>query len=109
MDRRAKARRPVSSTLACKGSNKKNTFVILPNGEKAVIEAEKLQGYLLSSSHPVERFKAEFFRSIGFASDNWQVLEAEIQALLGSDARIRDKTEYGQKYEIRGTISGPIG
>jgi hypothetical protein len=83
--------------------------VILPNIDKAVIESEKLQDYLLSKSHPIGRFKAEFFQSIGFADDNWMVLEAEIRALLGNDAKIREKTEYGEKYEIRGTIAGPTG
>ena len=37
--------------------------MILPNIDKAVIEPEKLRDYLLSKSHPIGRFKAEFFRS----------------------------------------------
>lgn len=83
--------------------------MILPNVDKAVIEPEKLQHYLLSSSHPIGRFKAEFFKSIGFTNDSRDVLEVEIRALLGNDATIKEKTEYGQKYEIRGTITGPTG
>ena len=71
--------------------------MILPNIDKAVIESEKLQDYLLSISHPIGRFKAEFFRSIGFTDDNWKVLEAAIRALLGNDAKIKEKTEYGEK------------
>lgn len=81
----------------------------LPNIDKAVIEPVKLRNYLLSLSHPIGQFKAEFFRALGFTDGNWEVLEAEIRALLRNDARIMEKTEFGQKYEIRGTISGTAG
>ncbi len=83
--------------------------MILPNADKAVIERAKLQKYLLSSSHPVGQFKAEFFAALGFTDENWDVLENEIWNLLGNDAKTKEKTEYGQKYEIRGIISGPTG
>jgi hypothetical protein len=83
--------------------------VKLPNIDNAVIEPLKLRDYLLSSTHPIGRFKAAFFHSIGFTEDHWEVLEVEIRALLENDAKIREKTEYGQKYEIRGVISGPTG
>jgi len=62
--------------------------VKLPNIDDAVIEPLKLRNYLLSSTHPIGRFKAAFFHSIGFAEDNWEALETEIRALLGNDARI---------------------
>lgn len=83
--------------------------MILPNIDKAVIDPEKLRNYLLSTSHPIGRFKADFFQSIGFAGDNWEILESEIRRLLGGGAIPKEKTEYGQKYEIRGAIFGPSG
>lgn len=49
------------------------------------------------------------FRSIGFTDDNWEALEAEIRLLLRNDAKIKEKTDDGQKYEIRGSIYGPTG
>ena len=81
----------------------------LPNIDKVVIDSGKLQNYLLSPSHPVGRFKAEFFKSIGYTDDNWLSLETEIRALLRNDATIKEKTKYGQKYEGRGIVTGPGG
>ena len=77
--------------------------------DMAIIDPGKLQNYLLSSSHPVGRFKAEFFKSIGFTDENRASLEIEIRALLRNEATIKEETEYGQKYEVRGIITGPAG
>lgn len=79
----------------------------LPNAENAVIAPEKLRDYLLSPTHPVGKFKAVFFRSLGYTNDNWQELEAGIRSLLEQEASVEEQTEYGQKYEVRGTIAGP--
>lgn len=81
----------------------------LPNTDKAVIAPEKLLNYLLSSSHPIGRFKAEFFQSMGFTREAWELLEVQIRAQLINDATAKETTEYGQKYEIRGTVLGPTG
>ena len=40
----------------------------LPNAEQAVVDEVKIRTYLLSSEHPVGRFKAAFFRGLGFES-----------------------------------------
>ncbi|MCZ6760265.1 MAG: hypothetical protein O7D29_07835 [Gemmatimonadetes bacterium] len=64
--------------------------------------------YLLSSSHPVGRFKARFFEALGYTADQAERLEQDIRnLLLSSDPRLREKTEFGQKYEVRGVITGP--
>ena len=81
----------------------------LPNADQAIIEPEKLHTYLLSLAHPVGRFKAEFFRSMGFSSDNWLSLSDGFRAQLRNDAKIKEKTDYGQKFEIRGVLTGPSG
>lgn len=82
----------------------------LPNSEHAVIDSAKLRDYLLSTSHQVGRFKARFFESLGYLADNWERLEADIRDLIAvAEARPSEKTEYGQKYEVRGTITGPNG
>ena len=39
----------------------------LPNSDRAVIEGAKLFDYLLSRAHPVGRFKARFFESLGYS------------------------------------------
>ena len=81
----------------------------LPNIDKAIISSEKLRDYLLSPSHPIGRFKSAFFRKLGYGPGNWQLMEGEIRSLLESDAQEKEVTEYGNKYEIRGTITGPSG
>lgn len=52
---------------------------------------------------------ATFFRSLGSKQVEWEVLAADLQALLLEDARRMEATEFGEKYEIRGCISGPNG
>lgn len=81
----------------------------LPNTDNAIIPREKLQDYLLSESHPVGRFKATFFRSIGYSVDNWEALERDIRSLLSNEVGKSQGTEYGEKFEVRGDICGPSG
>ena len=81
----------------------------LPNADNAVVPVEKLRDYLLSRFHPVGRFKARFFTALGYRRDEWPRLERDIRALLGGDAAKTEMTSYGQKYEVRGTITGPSG
>lgn len=81
----------------------------LPNTDKAIIPRGKLDGYLLSPIHPIGRYKATFFRSLGYTQSDWKVLEGHLRKLLEQDAEEREETEFGTKYEIRGTIAGPSG
>lgn len=46
----------------------------LPNNNQAVIERQKVRDYLLSPSHPTGKGKAEFFFSMGFKREAWEVL-----------------------------------
>jgi hypothetical protein len=55
----------------------------IPNPERAVIDSAKLRDYLLSRSHPVGRFKAAYFASLGYTQERWQDLEAGIRGHLG--------------------------
>lgn len=74
----------------------------IPAADHVMIEAAKLRGYLLSPSHPVERFKASFFAALGYTADNWRQLEEDLSALVESqDAETGHHSEYGQ--EVRST------
>ena len=85
-------------------------MVVLPNASKAEIDPAKVHNYLLSSSHPIGRFKQPFFVALGYSGDRWQQLEADLLDLATTgDAQIGQKTEYGQKYEVRGILEGPSG
>ena len=82
----------------------------IPNADRAIIDAKKLHGYLLSTSHPVGRFKAAFFSILGYSAAKWQVLEADLREQhLSLGADLRESTPHGRKYEIRGTLRGPSG
>ena len=81
----------------------------LANIETATVPASKVRDYLLSPSHPIGRYKAAFFRSLGYDQANWEALAISLQELLKGDAKQIDITEYGVKYEIRGLITGPNG
>ena len=82
----------------------------IPNAERAVIDPAKLHRYLLSRSHPVGRFKAAFFLTLGYSSDGWRQLGANLRGQhLSQDATRSEQTRYGQKYAIRATLVGPSG
>lgn len=67
-----------------------------------------MRDYLLSPEHPVGRFKAAFFRSLGFTASDWPALQ---RALLvhaqAGDAEPDSPSAYGQKYRVRGILEGP--
>jgi hypothetical protein len=82
----------------------------LPNASVAEIPDEKVRDYLLSTSHPVGRFKASFFFSLGFRREEYLELANAIQRLAQmAEAIPSDRSIYGQKYIVRGTITGPNG
>lgn len=83
---------------------------MLPNVERAVIEPAKLRDYLLSTTHPVGRFKAAFFGALGYRADAWQRLEADLRSqILSQPALELEPTVYGRKFAVHGRIKGPSG
>ena len=81
----------------------------LPNHNNALLPSEKIRGYLLSDSHPIGRYKAAVFRSLGYESRDSEVLARDLRKLLILDAAEVGTSEFGTKYAIRGTICGPNG
>ena len=82
----------------------------IPNADRAIIDPAKLHGYLLSRSHPVGRFKAAFFLALGYSTEDWRRLEADLRSQhLSKDATAEARTSHGQKYAIHGTLVGPSG
>ena len=82
----------------------------LPGAEQAAVDRSKVADYLLSESHPVGRFKSTFFLSLGYSRDDWQILgEDLVRHLLENDAVATELTRYGQKYEVRGSLTVPVG
>lgn len=82
----------------------------LPWAAWAVVDSAKLTEYLLSTTHPVGRFKAAYFERLGYFPEDWLLLEAALLdlSLSGTVERI-EETPYGRKYRVRGMIEPPIG
>ena len=82
----------------------------MPNADTAWITREKITEYLLSSTHPEGRSKAEFFHRLGFRIERWQVLEA---ALLdhGRTGTAVDQmpAPFGLHYVVEGPLGTPDG
>ena len=78
--------------------------------ESLCIEDAKVRDYLLSSSHPVGRFKARFFRSLGFTELNWRELKTALLR-LGQNGAVTGPVHsgHGSKYLVSGTLVGPNG
>lgn len=82
----------------------------LPNVERAVIDRTKVANYLLSEAHMVGRFKSAFFTTLGYSTAAWEVLAADLQRhAVENEATSTETNQYGQKYEVRGSLSGPSG
>jgi hypothetical protein len=82
----------------------------LPNAERAIIEADKLRGYVLSSAHPVGRFKAAFFQRLGYSAENWEAFEWSLRELiLSQDVAQVEESQYGQKFIVEGPFKGSSG
>ena len=84
--------------------------MLLPNAERAEIDPGKLRGYLLSTTHPIGRFKARFFAALGYSAERWLELEADLRLQhLTHDAQAGKATSYGQSFTIRAILNGPNG
>lgn len=82
----------------------------LPNYEKTFIDPNKIRDYILSTSHPVGRFKAALFERMGYTKENREQLINDIKLYhLPLDAEVLEKNQYGQKYIIKGVIKWPNG
>lgn len=74
----------------------------LPNADRAVVDHAKIREYLLSAAHPVGRFKARFFFSLGYASDQWERLRDDILG-IGKSGGVSSETAtpYGRKFVVK--------
>ena len=82
----------------------------LPKGENAYIPTSKLEGYLLSETHPVGKSKAGFFRQQGFNESNVDLLAKGLLTMIQNE-EIREvvSSSYGKKYVVTGKLQTPSG
>jgi hypothetical protein len=62
----------------------------LPNANKALVEQEKVLGYLLNTQHRYGASKAKFFHNFGFTVQSWQIL-AEALSIHGRQNEVSRK------------------
>jgi hypothetical protein len=82
----------------------------LPNAESAIVEQEKVCGYLLNAGHRYGASKAKFFAEFGFTLDAWEDLAKALRehGLHNEVAREKD-AGFGPRYEVDGELVAPDG
>jgi hypothetical protein len=76
--------------------------------QNATIAPLKLTQYLLQ--YQPQDDKSLFLAKAGYTIANWQQLEQDLRSqILVLEAIPTRKTQFGQKYEIRGTLRGTNG
>ena len=84
--------------------------MVLPNAESAFIEPDKVRDYLLSSTHPVGRFKAHFFVALGYRVERWELLRDHLLDVARAGVAMPGKpSPFGAKFEVDGILTGPVG
>jgi hypothetical protein len=83
---------------------------MLPHAAHAIVDEAKIGDYLLSDTHPVGRFKARVFRSLGYTVESWTRLRDDLlhHGQTGTVQRI-ESSAYGMKVVISATLKGPNG
>lgn len=81
----------------------------LPNGERAIVDVEKLRDYCLSLEHPRGRHKARVFRRVlGLTRDHaGELREALLRAAGHGDATDAEADRFGHRYLIDFEFRGP--
>lgn len=76
--------------------------------DKTQISKNKISEYLLSPRKRND--KSKWLAQAGYNIKNWQVLETDLRKQLLSKLAIpREKTQFGQMYEVCGELFGPNG
>jgi hypothetical protein len=82
----------------------------LPNADRATVEPSKVRDYLLSSTHPIGRFKAKVFSALGYREEHWEQLRDDLLSIARTgSANPGQASEFGVKYEVDGILNGPSG
>ena len=83
---------------------------MMPGKENADEDRSKVTGYLLATTHPDGRSKAEFFRWFGFTIENDGVLIAAL-VKIARDHEVAEVVEsaFGTRYVIDGPLQSPDG
>ena len=82
----------------------------LPHPERAMIAPAKIRDYLLSTRHTVGRHKAAFFAQLGYSRRRWPGLESDLRVVAQTGTAVAGQpSDFGQKFEVSGILTGPSG
>jgi len=83
----------------------------LPNGDRAVVDIDKLTNYNLNNEHPRGKHTAKVFAAaLGLTQENASELQSALLAAANSyEATATDRDEYGQRYVLDFSMSTPAG
>jgi hypothetical protein len=82
----------------------------LPNGHLAIVEREKITGYLLDPTHRFGASKARFFTAFGFETGNWTALAQALRAhARANEVSSTKETGFGPRFEMDGPLDSPDG
>ena len=80
----------------------------LPYRENVHISKRKLTDYLLSETHPIGRWKAKFFRALGFNETNVNLLFEGFKKIAHSEDVLEvTSSAHGTKYVVEGSLFTP--
>ena len=82
----------------------------LPNAHLAVVERDKVLGYLLDAGHLYGASKARVFRSFGFKLQAWEIFADALREHGQTHRVIKElSTPFGPRYEVEGKLRTPDG
>ena len=76
----------------------------------AVVDQEKVCGYLLNAQHRYGASKAKFFADFGFTLESWEELADALREHGRQHEVSKEKaTGFGPRYEVDGELAAPDG
>lgn len=82
----------------------------IPNADSAVIEEQKIVGYVLNAGHRRGGSKAALLLQFGYAPATWRRLADDLRRdHLTQNVDLTRTTPYGERYEIRAVLQTPSG
>ena len=82
----------------------------VPGSVEAIVDPSKIDGYLLSATHPIGSAKARFFNRFGFNEGKpGELLDALRTHVRGNAVARVERTSFGIKYRVDGPLISPDG
>ena len=83
----------------------------LPNGDRAIVDVDKLTDYCLNPDHPRGKHKARVFRSAcGLTAEHAEMMRQQLlEAAVQNEAVQTSLTAHGRRHVVECTLDGPAG